>query len=87
MGLSVAMAQKQKHDWVRALVMPKKTKKESSTTQCKRKPSSCEGQPEPNQPCTDEKSEETIEEGDSGNSVVLDEESIDDPPEAGYFVI
>ena len=83
----MAKIQKQKRDWLRALVMPKKTKKESSTTQCKRKPSSCEGQPEPKQPCTNAKSEEKIEEGDSGNSEELDEEGGDDPPEAGYFDI
>ena len=83
----MAKIQKQKRDWLRALVMPKKTKKESSITQCKRKPSSCEGQPEPKQPCTNAKSEEKIEEGDSGNSEELDEEGGDDPPDAGYFDI
>ena len=89
MGLSVAKAKKQKHDWVRALVMPKKAKK-AFTKMCKRKPASsaCEGQKEPKQPCTaDKKEEKSEEEEEAGGNTSLNEESSDDPPAAGLFDI
>ena len=95
LGLSVAKAKKQKHDWVRALVMPKKTKKSaksSTTTKCKRKPASsaCEGQQEAKQPCTGKTSEEEIEEeaeasGNTQLDTLVDEESSDGPPEESLF--